>query len=138
LLFQKLSLEARNPTLGISEEKSNKILPRHTSICLVWKSTLSAFNLDSSSLVLVDLSKLLSEKRKLLFDVILLLIFVVFDITMIYNLLERLVRASASPTRSDPEGSSRNETRSGRFPASHRLFVHNKQIQQIKLRHLCQ
>ncbi len=28
--------------------------------------------------------------------------------------LERLARAGASPTRSDPEGSSRNETRLGR------------------------
>jgi hypothetical protein len=32
---------------------------------------------------------------------------------------ERLARASASPTRSDPEGSSRNEPRLGRCPASH-------------------
>jgi len=29
--------------------------------------------------------------------------------------LERLVRAGASPTRSDPEGSSRNEPRLGRY-----------------------
>ena len=28
---------------------------------------------------------------------------------------ERLVRAGASPTRSDPEGSSRNESRLGRY-----------------------
>ena len=33
--------------------------------------------------------------------------------------VERLARASASPTRSDPEGSSRNEPRLGRCPASH-------------------
>ena len=32
---------------------------------------------------------------------------------------ERLARASASPTRSGPEGSSRNEPRLGRCPASH-------------------
>ena len=32
---------------------------------------------------------------------------------------ERLARASTSPTRSDPEGSSRNESRLGRCPASH-------------------
>jgi len=29
--------------------------------------------------------------------------------------IERLVRAGASPTRSDPEGSSRNEPRLGRY-----------------------
>ena len=33
--------------------------------------------------------------------------------------VERLARAGASPTRSDPEGSSRNEPRLGRCPASH-------------------
>lgn len=33
--------------------------------------------------------------------------------------VERLARASASPTRSGPEGSSRNEPRLGRCPASH-------------------
>ena len=33
--------------------------------------------------------------------------------------IERLARASASPTRSGPEGSSRNEPRLGRCPASH-------------------
>ena len=33
---------------------------------------------------------------------------------------ERLARAGASPTRSGPEGSSRNESRLGRRPASHR------------------
>jgi len=32
---------------------------------------------------------------------------------------ERLARASASPTWSDPEGSSHNESRLGRCPASH-------------------
>jgi len=36
-----------------------------------------------------------------------------------YSGRERLARASASPTRSGPEGSSRNEPRSGRRPASH-------------------
>lgn len=33
--------------------------------------------------------------------------------------VERLARAGASPTRSGPEGSSRNESRLGRCPASH-------------------
>ena len=33
--------------------------------------------------------------------------------------VERLARAGASPTRSGPEGSSRNEPRLGRCPASH-------------------
>jgi hypothetical protein len=32
---------------------------------------------------------------------------------------ERLARAGTSPTRSGPEGSSRNEPRLGRCPASH-------------------
>ena len=35
-------------------------------------------------------------------------------ITESISTLERLARASASPTRSDPEGSSRNETHLGR------------------------
>ena len=39
----------------------------------------------------------------------------------LYGDLERLARASASPTRSGPEGSSRNEPRLGRCPTS-RLF----------------
>ena len=32
-----------------------------------------------------------------------------------YMTVERLVRAGTSPTRSDPEGSSRNESRLGRY-----------------------
>src|SRR5690554_6713009 len=36
---------------------------------------------------------------------------------------ERLARADNSPTRSGPEGSSRNELRSGRCPASHPLLI---------------
>ena len=35
------------------------------------------------------------------------------------SIFERLARAGASPTRSGPEGSSRNEPRLGRCPASH-------------------
>jgi len=36
-----------------------------------------------------------------------------------YMKVERLARAGTSPTRSGPEGSSRNEPRLGRCPASH-------------------
>ena len=39
-----------------------------------------------------------------------------------YVTVERLARAGASPTRSGPEGSSRNEPRLGRCPASHPKF----------------
>jgi hypothetical protein len=39
--------------------------------------------------------------------------------------VERLARTGSSPTRSDPEGSSRNESRLGRCPASH-LSLENK------------
>src|SRR5690606_39567878 len=38
---------------------------------------------------------------------------------------ERLARAGAPPTRSGPEGSSRNGTRLGRCPASHLLPRHS-------------
>ena len=45
---------------------------------------------------------------------------------------ERLARAGASPTRSGPEGSSRNEIRLGRCPASH-LSCHRSLILQKAL-----
>ena len=40
-----------------------------------------------------------------------------------YMTRERLARAGASPTRSGPEGSSRNEPRLGRCPASHLPYL---------------
>ena len=47
---------------------------------------------------------------------------------------ERLVRAGAPPTRSGPEGSSRNGSRLGRFPASHLLPFAHASFRRSKVR----
>lgn len=46
-----------------------------------------------------------------------------------YMELERLVRAGASPTWSEPEGSSHNESRLGRYQSLTQAFLHSRKAQ---------